>query len=172
MSNNNVSITRITRIIHRDLGYFVVGIALVYALSGIVLIYRDTDFLKSENQIEKVISKDLKIDELGKALRIKDIKVTQTEGNIIYFEKGHYDASTGKVIYTSKELPKIISKMTDFHKSSTKNWVHWISLMFAIILLFMSVSSFFMFKKENKLFKRGLIISLAGFVFIILLMSL
>ena len=34
------------RIIHRYLGFFLAGIMAVYALSGIVLILRDTDFLK------------------------------------------------------------------------------------------------------------------------------
>jgi uncharacterized iron-regulated membrane protein len=39
------------RIIHRYLGFFLSGIMAVYALSGIVLIFRDTDFLKQEKII-------------------------------------------------------------------------------------------------------------------------
>ncbi len=38
------------RVIHRYLGFFLVGIMAVYSLSGIVLIFRDTDFLKQENR--------------------------------------------------------------------------------------------------------------------------
>ena len=34
------------RVLHRDIGFLVVGLTIVYALSGIVLTYRDTGFLK------------------------------------------------------------------------------------------------------------------------------
>jgi hypothetical protein len=34
------------RVTHRYLGYFLAGIMAVYAVSGIILVYRDTDFLK------------------------------------------------------------------------------------------------------------------------------
>ena len=36
------------RSLHRDVGFLVLGFTFIYALSGIVLVYRDTDFLKSE----------------------------------------------------------------------------------------------------------------------------
>ena len=44
MSQSNLNTTM--RIYHRYLGFFLAGIMAVYAISGIVLIFRDTDFLK------------------------------------------------------------------------------------------------------------------------------
>jgi uncharacterized iron-regulated membrane protein len=41
------------RIYHRYLGFFLAGIMAVYAISGVVMIFRDTDFLKSERTVEK-----------------------------------------------------------------------------------------------------------------------
>ena len=35
------------RSLHRDIGFFLVGLTLVYVLSGILLIYRDTGFLQT-----------------------------------------------------------------------------------------------------------------------------
>lgn len=35
------------RSLHRDVGFFLVGLTLVYVLSGILLIYRDTGFLQT-----------------------------------------------------------------------------------------------------------------------------
>ena len=35
------------RLGHRYVGFFMVGIMLVYSLSGMLLVFRDTDFLKS-----------------------------------------------------------------------------------------------------------------------------
>ena len=40
------------RLLHRYIGYFMAGIMAVYAISGVLLIYRDTDFQK-EKKIEK-----------------------------------------------------------------------------------------------------------------------
>ena len=44
------------RITHRYLGYFAAGIMAVYAISGVLLIYRDTNFLKKENKTEIVLN--------------------------------------------------------------------------------------------------------------------
>jgi hypothetical protein len=35
------------RSLHRDIGFFLVGLTLVYVLSGLLLIYRDTGFLQT-----------------------------------------------------------------------------------------------------------------------------
>jgi len=59
------------RELHRYLGFFLVGIMSVYALSGIVLIFRDTDFLKKEKEITKEIQANANPQELGTLLGIK-----------------------------------------------------------------------------------------------------
>jgi uncharacterized iron-regulated membrane protein len=41
------------RIFHRYLGFFLSGIMTVYALSGVVLIFRDSDFFKTGNKLLK-----------------------------------------------------------------------------------------------------------------------
>jgi hypothetical protein len=52
------------RVTHRYLGYFLAGIMAVYAVSGIILVYRDTDFLKSEKNMIKTLSANLSEKEL------------------------------------------------------------------------------------------------------------
>ena len=47
------------RITHRYLGYFLAGIMAVYAVSGVLLVYRDTDFLKKEKSYEKKFEPNL-----------------------------------------------------------------------------------------------------------------
>jgi hypothetical protein len=56
------------RVTHRYLGYFLAGIMAVYA-SGIILVYRDTDFLKSEKKYDKTLSANLSEKELKKNLK-------------------------------------------------------------------------------------------------------
>ena len=66
--------TRTTmRLLHRYIGYFMAGIMAVYAISGVLLIYRDTSFLKKEKKIETKIEANIPLDKLGKELKIKGI---------------------------------------------------------------------------------------------------
>ncbi|RQH15547.1 hypothetical protein D5R40_34035, partial [Okeania hirsuta] len=60
----------------------------VYALSGIVLVFRNTDFLKKERKHELVIAKNLPAAQLGEALKIRRLKVTKSEGDMMYFDNG------------------------------------------------------------------------------------
>jgi hypothetical protein len=45
------------RVYHRYLGFFLAGIMAIYSVSGIIMIFRDTDFLKKENH--KVLTMQL-----------------------------------------------------------------------------------------------------------------
>ena len=56
------------RIIHRYLGFFLVGIMAVYAISGVVLIFRNTDFLKRDKQVDKVLEPNLSPEAVGETV--------------------------------------------------------------------------------------------------------
>ena len=62
---NNINNTM--RVYHRYLGFFLAGIMAVYAVSGIVMIFRETEFLKSEVITEKILPKDFKTEKMHKA---------------------------------------------------------------------------------------------------------
>ncbi|REE83155.1 PepSY-associated transmembrane protein [Lutibacter oceani] len=157
------------RIIHRYLGFFLIGIMIVYALSGTVLIFRNTDAFKVEKQNEKKLQPGLEIAELGKMLRIRDIKIEKTENNILYFNNGTYNNSTGVANYTSKELPFVLDKMTHLHKATTDNPLYWLNIFFGLSLLFFAVSSFWMFLPKTKTFKKGMYFTLGGVVLTLIL---
>ena len=82
------------RIIHRYLGYFLAGIMAMYALSGIIMIYRETDFLKNEVITERQLEPNLTASQLIPKIR-KSGKVEKTEGDILYFKNGNYNQKTG-----------------------------------------------------------------------------
>ena len=54
MSKNTINLK--FRIIHRYLGFFLAGIMFVYALSGIVMIFRETNFLKKETIVNQQLA--------------------------------------------------------------------------------------------------------------------
>lgn len=159
------------RIIHRYLGFFLIGIMIVYALSGIVLVFRDTDFLKKEVQVERKLKSNMQSAALGKQLRKRNFKILKEENNVVFFENGHYNKSTGIAKYTNKELPYILNKMTKLHKASSKQPLYWLNIFSGISLFFFAISSFWMFLPKSKIFKKGLYFTFFGIIltFVLLL---
>jgi hypothetical protein len=158
------------RLLHRYAGFFIFGFVILYGLSGIVLIYRDTDFLKQEKKVSLKLAPGINQSELGSALRMREFKVEKTEGDIIYFQGGSYDKATGTAEQTIKELRFPFNKLTALHKTPSKNSLHWFTLIFGIGMLFLAISSLWMFKPGSVIFKKGVIVVVAGiFAAIILL---
>lgn len=159
------------RIIHRYLGFFLAGIMAMYALSGILMIFRNTDFLKKEVTITQQLAPNLTVAELNAALRIKGgIKPDRTEGGTVYFPQGNYDAKTGVATVKKMELPLILDKMEHLHKATTDSPVYWLNIFFGLSLLFFVISSFWMFMPQTSVFKKGVYFSLAGIVLTIILL--
>jgi len=160
------------RIYHRYLGFFLTGIMAVYALSGVVLIFRDTDFLKSEKQNEKQLGFNLPDEEVGKALRIREFKVTKTEGDLVVFKEGTYNRLSGVAQYRTKQLPFVLDKMTRLHKANTGQPLFFLNIFFGLSLLFFVISAFWMFMPKTETFRRGLYFSLGGLVLTLILIFL
>lgn len=151
------------RLYHRYLGFFLAGVMAVYALSGIVLIFRKTDTFKKDISVQVAVEPQLGAEALGKALKIKELSFDKETGEIAYFKNGGiYNKVTGEVQYTKKELPFIMEKMTKLHKATTNSPIYWLNIFFGLSLLFFVISSFWMFLPHTSVFKKGLYFSLAG----------
>lgn len=158
------------RLIHRYLGFFLAGIMAVYALSGVVLVFRDTDFLKNEQLITESIKPNSTGEEVGKQLGIRRFEVKNEDETFIYFENGKYEKETGKAEYTVKELPYILDRMTHLHKAKTADPLYFLNVFFGVSLLFFVISSFWMFLPKTSLFRKGLYFTLAGVVLTLVLL--
>jgi hypothetical protein len=158
------------RVVHRYLGFFLAGIMAVYALSGIVLIFRDTDFLKNKTEVKKVIATNISKEELGKAIKIKKLKVDKEEGDTYFFKNGNYNKATGAVEYTKKELPFILGKMTHLHKAKSSEPLYFLNIFFGVALLFFVISSFWMFMPSSSIFKKGMYFTIGGILLTLLLL--
>lgn len=158
------------RVVHRYLGFFLAGIMIVYALSGIVLTFRNTDYLKKEVRFEKKLEPNISADNLGKALEKGRFNVDKEEGGILYFEGGTYDQKTGMAIYTEKKLPVLMEKMNNIHKMHSGHPMYFLGIFFAISLLFFAISAFWMFRPTTSVFKKGLYFTLGGIILTIALL--
>ena len=163
------SLNQLMRAWHRDIGFFIIGLVIIYALSGIALIFRDTDFLKHNIKFEKKLLQNLNSSELRKSLHMKDLKVTNTKGDTLFFENGLYNKTTGVAQFSMKEYIFPFNRFINVHKVKSKDSIHWVNTIFGLVLLFMVFSSFWMFKKGTVFFRRGLIIAIAGVLFALIL---
>ena len=158
------------RIIHRYLGFFLAGIMIVYALSGIVLTFRNTDYLKKEIHIEKTLPRNIAAEDLGKALGKGRFRVDKEDGDLLYFEGGTYNKKTGVANYSEKELPLLLENMNKIHKMHSGHPLFWLGIFFAISLLFFAVSAFWMFRPTTSVFKKGLYFTLGGIALTLVLL--
>lgn len=160
------------RLFHRYIGFFVIGLTLVYGVSGIIMVFRDTDFLKQEKHIEKQLPQNLKVQELGQALRIRNLEGVRIAGDTIAFKNGWYNKATGQVQYTEKSWPAFIEKLTFVHKTPSKRATSFVSVLFATMLLFLAISSFWMYKPKTKQFRKGIVVVGIGIIVTIILLAL
>jgi hypothetical protein len=157
------------RTYHRYLGFFLAGIMAVYAISGMVMVFRNTDFLKNVVKIEKTVEPNLKAEQLGPILKMK-VNVEKEENGIIFFKGGKYNVQTGEIKAEKKELPFILGKMEHMHKATSNDPLFYLNLFFGASLLFFVISSFWMFLPGTKVFKKGLYFTIGGIILTLIML--
>ena len=167
---NNRKISNKFRVYHRYLGFFLAGIMAMYAISGIVLIFRSTDAFKVEKTVEKEVPVNADEKQLGEVLRIRDFKIEKTKGSKVYFEQGEFDRSTGIASYKVKELPIILESFTKLHKANTNKPLFVLNILFGLSLLFFVISAFWMFLPSTKIFRKGIFFTIGGIILTLILL--
>lgn len=161
-TSSKKTIYRWMRSLHRDIGFFVIGLTIIYCISGVILMYRDTGFLKSETQVEKTLSPGLNSEQLLKNLREKKLKVAEVNDKEIRLTNGVYNIETGVTFYVKDEIPTALKSLNMLHIAPSENPKHFFTIFYAVALLFLAISSFGMYKPNSKNFKRGVTTSILG----------
>ncbi len=163
-SGKKWSVTKIMRNLHRDIGFLMIGLTIVYCISGIILVYRDTDVFTIDKQYIENIKPGLRAEELGRALQLRRLNVEKEVGDTIYFNYGSYCKSSGVANYTINTYPDAVWTINTFHKIKSKSGMSWIAVVYGILLLFLAISSLWMYKLRSKKFKRGILLTVVGLV--------
>ncbi len=158
------------RIYHRYLGFFLAGIMAIYSISGIIMIFRETPFLKKDVHKVMTVAPNLKNEEIGSAIKIKNLKTTEEVGDIVKFKEGTYNRATGEADFTVKELPYLINKITKMHKATHKDPLYYLNIFFGLSLFFFVMSSFWMFTPGTTIFKKGMYFTIAGMVLVVIML--
>ncbi|MGB1020789.1 MAG: hypothetical protein ACPGVF_06780, partial [Flavobacteriaceae bacterium] len=153
MALNNREISNKFRVYHRYLGFFLTGIMFVYALSGITLTFRNTDYFKKETVVEKTIDKGLERPPLGRGDKLIS-----------------YNAETGALKYIQKKPPLLLGAMEKMHKATSASPLFFLNIFFGVALLFFVLSAFWMFLPQTEIFKKAIYFTLAGMLLTVLML--
>ena len=156
---------------HRWLGFFLAGIMGVYALSGILLIFRPTDILKYEQTETRQFEANLSGVDLLPLLKIRGSKVTDENADVVVLNVGQYDKDSGEATITKKDYPLVLAKMVKLHKATNNSPLFWLNISFGLGLLFFVISAFLMFIPKLPMYKNGLKIAGLGAIVTVLVVA-
>jgi len=168
------------RNLHRDLGYFYIGLIVSFALSGIIQNHRKTwhpeKYTVSTKTVtyalpkeEALLTEDFAKD-LGKKLGIEDEfrRSRVKDGKFqVSFEKNdaEFDLATGKGEISSFAKTPFINHIVELHKSNSNFWIYY-SDIFAISLITIALTGTIMIKAGKFSWKqRGWKLAVAGIIF-------
>ncbi|MDO7086383.1 hypothetical protein WNY51_00870 [Pseudocolwellia sp. AS88] len=157
---------------HRWLGFFLAGIMAIYAISGILLIFRPTEFMKFPTTEIRQLEPGLEARKLGKSIRVKGFEITSESQSVIVFNSGEYNKVTGETVINKMDYPLPLAKLVKLHKATNNSPLFILNISFGITLLFFVISAFLMFMPKAKTFKNGIKISLAGALFALIVVIL
>lgn len=167
---------RWNRSLHRDLGYFSVGLTLLFAISGVALnhtgdwnpsyrVVRETRELGpfDPSQEDAVLAaealKRLGIDEKPKsALQPEEdtLQIFLKERSI------RIQLSNGRALVDGKQPRPLLYTLNRLHLNAPKGLWTWAADAYALLLAFLSISGLFILKGRNGLRGRRLWLTLAG----------
>ncbi len=156
------------RTLHRDLGFITIGLTVVFALSGSLLVFRDTPFMKVEKLEEMQLEAGLDGLELSQKVRVRGFRVERIEEHMIYFNSGSYNQETGETMINRMVYPSPIDKLVDLHKVTSKSPMAWIAAIYGFILTFFAISGMLMFRVGSPNSKRAFILTVGSIVLTVL----
>jgi hypothetical protein len=174
------------RNLHRDLGYFYIGLIISFAFSGILMNHREDwhpeKYTTETKAIEVRLPKEDRIndkfaEDLGKQLGIDDKMRRQNikKGTFkISFEKHdvEIDIATGKGEIVAFNKTPFISQAMKLHKNTSNWWIYY-SDIFGISLITIAITGAIMIPAGKFTFKRrGWKLAVAGLVFPLLVLFL
>lgn len=167
------------RSIHRDLGYFYVGLIIAFAFSGIFLNHRQawypTNYVFESEPVSVTLPADREainqgfIDSLSrtwglegqlKGFRIRDKTLRITYKEVIY----ELDVKTGQGERERYFRVPVLAQSTNLHVETNGLWI-WYSDIFGVALLTIAITGMYIQRGKTSFRARGWKLALAGLLF-------
>ncbi|MDX8339528.1 PepSY-associated TM helix domain-containing protein [Draconibacterium sp. IB214405] len=173
-----MKIRKLLRVLHRDLGYFIVAMTIVYAVSGIYLNHRHdfnpdyqievTDFTHNLEPQQSYAAKDIRdiVESVDDDVVYKKHYVDQDGDIRVFIANGEVliDPNSGEGRMRYLQRRPLVFGMNKLHRATLGTAWKWVSDAMAVILLFVAVSGLFLLKGKRGLMRWGWWLTIAGFV--------
>jgi len=164
------------RAVHRDFGYFFLGMTIIYALSGIAI-----NHMKDWNPNYKITTEEIKIEPLGGKPDKSKILTILDEFDESENYKNHYfptnetvkiflddgtawiDLETGEGLIELTKRRSIFREVNYLHYNPIKYWT-WYSDIFSGALILLGISGILIPRGSRGITKRGAWLTIVGFI--------
>jgi hypothetical protein len=163
------------RAFHRDIGYFAVGLTIVYATSGIAVNHlKDWDPNFKQVNLTHQLALPLPTDDDAAAksalasLHVREeprevYRASPTQLDVVFDKRTfHVDTTTGVVHEEGQSARPLLRAANWLHLNRGKKAWTYVADSYAIFLLFLAISGLFMIPGRKGLIGRGAIIALVG----------
>ena len=187
MKNRKLSLAiyKLNRVLHRDIGYLTVGFTLIFAISGIAVNHiqdwnPNYSISKTESAIPPIVtqSEDEMVQHVLRHVSlsapVKNTFRSSPNELKIFFDGStlYYNSRTGSVIEERVVERSLFYDVNYLHLNHAKKIWTWVSDLFAVFLIFLSISGLFILKGRQGIKGRGAVLTMIGFaipVFFLLL---
>lgn len=174
------------RAVHRDLGYFFVGMAVIYGLSGIAMNHRhdwNPSFIITQESHQLELPTDSPEDEKEMSLFFLDqvdpkatyrTQLVQENNLRIFIEKGSMNVNllTGEAHYETIRKRPVFHPINQLHYNTPRKLWTWFSDAFGLGLIILAISGMFILKGKNGITRRGAWITATGILIPLFLLFL
>jgi len=163
------------RALHRDIGYFAVGLTIVYAISGLAVNHlKDWDpNFKQVNRTHQLAlpvpsDDDAAAKSALKALGVREAprevyRASDTQLDLVFDKRTfHVDTQSGVVHEEGQTARPVLRLANWLHLNRGKRAWTYIADFYAVFLLFLAISGLFMIPGKKGLLGRGAIVALLG----------
>jgi uncharacterized protein len=173
-----MNIAKFNRVTHRDIGYLITGMTIIYALSGIALNHKhdwNPNYIVDSYEFTTGLdlSRENFNDNTAKEIlnSIPDKPVYKTfhypTGNVvnIFIDGGfvQVNAKTGKGIVEKISKRPLFFQLNFLHYNPGR-WWKWFSDIFCLSLITVTITGLFLVKGKNGITRRGAVLTIIGII--------
>jgi uncharacterized protein len=173
-----MNLSKLNRVTHRDIGYLIAGLTIIYAISGIALNHKNN---WNPNYIfdNRTFTTDVKItrETFNKDIASGILKSIQIdpEFKTFYFPSGNkvtifidgglvqINALTGEGVVEKISKRPLFYQLNFLHYNPGRWWKYF-SDVFCIALITVTITGLFIIKGKNGITKRGAILTIIGII--------
>lgn len=181
-----MKLRRLNRAVHRDLGYFFFGMAIIYGISGIALNHRhqwnanyiitqhEYSLLLPENSLEDNRALALFfLEQIGEAENHRT-QMAANDALRIFIEGGSVNVNLGSGLAQVEMIRRrpVFHQVNFLHYNTPRKLWTWFSDMFGGGLIVLAATGLFVLKGKNGITRRGAWITSVGIVIPLILLYL